>query len=50
MRDRNFKNMSKGEGGVVAARFGKDGIIIVDPNRTGEGAGRVFQRIYDKAL
>jgi hypothetical protein len=31
-------------------RFGKDGIAICDPNRAGEGADKVFQRIYDRAI
>jgi len=31
-------------------RFGSDGITIVDPNRAGEGAVRVFLRIYDRAI
>jgi len=32
----------------VTARFGNDGITIVDLNRAGEG--NVFQRIYEKAI
>ena len=34
----------------VTARFGPDGITIVDPNRTDEGAAKVFQRIYNGAV
>jgi hypothetical protein len=32
----------------VTARFGPDGITIIDPNRAAEGI--VFARIYEKAL
>jgi predicted dehydrogenase len=31
-------------------RFGSDGITIVDPNRAGEGADRVFLRLYGRAI
>lgn len=31
-------------------RFGSDGITIVDPNRAGEGADKMFLRIYDRAI
>jgi len=48
VRDLNFKYLSEGKGAPVTARFGDDGITIVDPNRASEGKG--FQRIYEKAL
>jgi len=48
VRDLNFKYLSEGKGAPVTARFGPDGITIVDPNRVSEG--KVFQRIYEKAL
>ena len=48
VRDLNFKYLRQGKGAVVTARFGKDGITIVDPNRANEG--KVFQCIYRKAL
>jgi predicted dehydrogenase len=48
VRDLNFKYLNEGKGAPVTARFGKDGIIIVDPNRTAEG--KVFQKIYEKAI
>jgi len=32
------------------ARFGPDGITLCDPNRAGEGADKVFQRIYEKPI
>lgn len=47
VRDLNFKYLSEGKGAPVTARFGPDGITIVDPNRANEG--KVFQRIYEKA-
>jgi len=45
VRDLNWKYMQEGKGAAVTARFGQDGITIIDPN-----AAEVFQRIYDKAL
>jgi hypothetical protein len=30
----------------VTARFGPDGITIVDPMRAADGTEKVFQRIY----
>ena len=50
VRDLNFKYLSEGKGATVTARFGKDGITICDPNRACEGADKVFQRIYDRAI
>ena len=50
MRDLNFKYLNEGKGATVTARFGKDGITICDPNRVSEGAAKVFQRIYEKAI
>src|SRR6266481_904943 len=38
VRDLNFKYMAEGKGATATARFGPDGITIVDPNRAGEGA------------
>jgi predicted dehydrogenase len=48
VRDLNFKYTQSGLGAPVSARFGLDGITIIDPNRAAEG--KVFQRIYEKAL
>ena len=50
VRDLNFKYMAEGKGANISARFGPDGITIVDPNRVGEGAAKVFQRIYEKPI
>ena len=50
VRDLNFKYLADGKGATVTARFGPDGITICDPNRAGEGAAKVFQRIYDRAI
>ena len=50
VRDLNFKYLAEGKGATVTARFGKDGITIVDPNRAGEGPDKVFERIYDKGI
>jgi predicted dehydrogenase len=48
VRDLNFKYLSEGKGAPVTARFGEDGITIVDPNRAGEG--KAFERIYERAI
>jgi hypothetical protein len=48
VRDLNFKYLQAGQGATVSARFGQDGITIVDPNRVGEG--KVFERVYQKAI
>ena len=50
VRDLNFKYMSEGKGATVTARFGPDGITIIDANRLAEGPEAVFEKIYDKAL
>jgi predicted dehydrogenase len=50
VRDLNFRYLQEGKGATVTARFGPDGITIVDPNRAGEGPEGVFQRIYDKPI
>ena len=50
VRDLNFKYMAEGKGATISARFGPDGITIVDPNRVGEEAAKVFQRIYEKPI
>ena len=50
VRDLNFKYLAEGKGATVTARFGPDGITIMDPNRAGEGAAKVFQRIYEKPI
>ncbi|MEO7297122.1 MAG: Gfo/Idh/MocA family oxidoreductase [Verrucomicrobiota bacterium] len=45
VRDLNFKYLAEGKGAPVTARFGKDGITIVDPN-----SPKVFQQIYAKEI
>lgn len=45
VRDLNWKYMQEGKGAAVTARFGQDGITIIDPY-----AVEVFQQIYDKPL
>jgi len=50
VRDLNFKYLAEGKGATVTVRFGPDGITICDPNRAGEGAAGVFQKIYDWAI
>jgi predicted dehydrogenase len=46
VRDLNFKYLSEGKGAPVTARFGNDGITIVDPHNSQEA----FQRIYDRPV
>ncbi len=48
VRDLNFKYLREGKGAPVTARFGADGIAIVDPNRVADG--KVFEKIYDKPI
>ncbi len=50
VRDLNFQYMAEGKGAPVTARFGDDGITIVDPQRASEGAAGVFKKIYQKAV
>jgi hypothetical protein len=50
VRDLNFKYLKAGRGAPVSARFGADGVTIIDPNRAGEGAGAVFENIYPHPL
>jgi len=50
VRDLNFKYLQAGRGAPVTARFGPDGMTIVDPNRAQEGAAAVFERIYEQSI
>jgi predicted dehydrogenase len=50
VRDLNFKYLRAGKGAPVTARFGRDGITIIDPNRASKGRGGVFKRIYSRPL
>lgn len=50
VRDLNFQYLNEGKGAPVTARFGEDGITIVDPMRSAEGSDKVFQRLYTKPL
>lgn len=50
VRDLNFQYTKQGKGAPVTARFGEDGITIVDPMRAHEGAEKVFERIYTKPV
>jgi predicted dehydrogenase len=45
--DLNFKYLQEGKGAAVTARFGDDGITILDPHRGGAGASR---KIYEKPV
>jgi predicted dehydrogenase len=44
VRDLNFKYLQEGKGATVTARFGQDGITIVDPNQLPNG--NPFEKIY----
>jgi len=50
VRDLNFKYLNDGKGAPVSAKFGPDGITIIDPNRVDEGADAVFEKIYNKPV
>ena len=46
VRDLNFIYLSEGKGAPVTARFGEDGITVIDPLNEGEP----FRKIYEKAV
>ena len=48
VRDLNFKYLRAGKGAPVTARFGRDGITIVDPFSASKG--KVFRRIYREPI
>jgi predicted dehydrogenase len=49
VRDLNFRYLRAGKGAPVTARFGRDGITIVDPYRMTERA-TALQKLYRKPL
>jgi hypothetical protein len=48
--DLNFEYLRVGRGAPVTARFGADGICIVDPNRAEHGPAAVFQKVYARPV
>jgi predicted dehydrogenase len=50
VRDLNFKYLNEGKGAPVTARFGPDGITLIDPCRVDEGREAVFRRIYQRPI
>jgi predicted dehydrogenase len=44
VRDLNFNYLRAGKGAPVTARFGRDGITIVDPFSAGKATGRIYQK------
>jgi predicted dehydrogenase len=50
VRDLNFRYLQEGRGAPVTARFGEDGITIIDPHRAADGPERVFQRLYTRPI
>jgi len=50
VRDLNFRYLHEGKGAPVSARFGQDGITIIDPNRAAEGPPAVFHNIYNRPI
>jgi len=50
VRDLNFKYLRQGKGATVTARFGQDGITIIDPNLADKGRQGIFNRVYRKAI
>jgi predicted dehydrogenase len=50
VRDLNFKYLQLGLGAPVTARFGRDGLTIVDPTRAKEGPAAVFHPVYGNPI
>ncbi len=50
VRDLNYKYMQDGRGAAVTARFGSDGISILDPNRAEQAVGGVIRKIYEEPI
>jgi len=50
VRDLNFGYLNAGQGAPVTARFGPDGITIVDPVRAAEGPAGVFHKLYHRPI
>jgi predicted dehydrogenase len=50
VRDLNFKYLQTGQGAPVSARFGLDGLTILDPTRVKEGPAAVLQRVYTNPI
>jgi predicted dehydrogenase len=48
VRDLNFKYLRAGKGAPVSARFGRDGITIVDPPAVGRG--KMLRKVYNQAI
>jgi predicted dehydrogenase len=48
VRDLNFKYIRQGKGATVTARFGKDGIVILDPNQA--DSRKRCLRIYGRPI
>jgi predicted dehydrogenase len=48
VRDLNYKYLQQGKGAVVTARFGEDGITIVNPNASDKK--QMFKNIYSKPI
>ena len=46
VRDLNFSYLAEGKGAPVTARFGEDGITIIDPMNEEQP----FRKIYEKAV
>jgi predicted dehydrogenase len=50
VRDLNFKYLQSGQGAPVSARFGRDGLTILDPTRVKEGPTVVLQQVYPNPI
>ncbi len=48
VRDLNFNYLQHGKGAPVTARFGAEGITIIDPNQANKA--QIFQQIYNQPL
>ena len=50
VRDLNFKYLQSGQGAPVTARFGPEGLTIVDPIHGAAELADLFQRVYTKPI
>ena len=50
VRDLNFTYLQSGQGAPVTARFGPEGLTIVDPIQGATGLGGLFQRVYTRPV
>jgi len=50
VRDLNYQYLQRGLPASASARFGSDGITILDPNRAATEPDRLFERVYGRMV